>query len=295
MKHKQTFRTWVVCVPVILAIFYLAGCAAKTVNVWGDPQTGLILQYQMPEGQVLKYQGTSEVIETGEVMGQSIEAETKGKSAYSFKSKGQKENNHHLEVTINDMEINITSVQGELSPDMSSVRGKSFDMVLSPLGEEVDVSGAESIEYELAGSTRNLAAGFKMLFPDMAGRPVKIGDSWTSKFSVTDKTSSIEVLIDGESINTLEGFETVQGMECVRVESKNKGTMEGEGTQGGADLTFKGEFEGTDIWFFAYKEGIFVKMTSKSFVDLTVEITSPQSFTIPTTQERKSEVILVKK
>jgi len=42
--------------PVFLVIFMLAGCAAKTAKVWGDPQTGLILKYRMAEDQVPKYQ-----------------------------------------------------------------------------------------------------------------------------------------------------------------------------------------------------------------------------------------------
>ena len=55
MIHKRNYRTWLAVVPVVLAITFLAGCAVKTANLWGDPNTGLILQYQMPEDRVLKY------------------------------------------------------------------------------------------------------------------------------------------------------------------------------------------------------------------------------------------------
>jgi hypothetical protein len=35
MIHKKSFKTWLVFLPVILAICILAGCAAK-LPIWGD-------------------------------------------------------------------------------------------------------------------------------------------------------------------------------------------------------------------------------------------------------------------
>ena len=89
-------------------------------------------------------------------------------------------------------------------------------MVLSPLGSEVDVSGAEAITYDIAGETRNLSSGFKMFFPDLPGKPVKIGDTWPSSAGTDEKTGSMKIQIDLQNVNTLEGFETVDGMECAR-------------------------------------------------------------------------------
>jgi len=60
-------------------------------------------------------------------------------------------------------------------------------MVLSPLGAEVDVSGAESITYQFASGPRSVAPGFKVFFPDLAGKPVKVGDTWPSSFVIEDK------------------------------------------------------------------------------------------------------------
>ncbi len=117
----------------------LAGCAAKKASPWGDPQTGLILQYRMAEDQVLKYQTSAEQTQDIEVMGQAMTTETTSSSSFTVKPKGLKENNHLLHVTIDSMSVDISSPQGDLSPDLSSVIGESFEMVLSPLGKELDV------------------------------------------------------------------------------------------------------------------------------------------------------------
>jgi len=83
-------------------------------------------------------------------------------------------------------------------------------MILSPLGKELDLSGAESIQYDLGpGGKHSIESDFQALFPDLAGRPVKIGDAWTSKDTITEKSSLAEIHMNLESLNTLEGFERI--------------------------------------------------------------------------------------
>lgn len=294
MIHKKNFKTLLVFLPVILAICILAGCAAK-LPIWGDPQTGLILQYRMAEDQVLKYQLTIEQAQDIEVMGQQMKTETKGEIAFTAKSKGLKENNQLLGITIDSMVISIDSPQGEISPDMSSVEGKSFDMTMSALGKELDLSGAESIKYDLGqAGKRDVATNFQAVFPDLADRPVKIGDTWASKDNITEKIGSGEIKISLESLNTLEGFETVDGLECAKITAKITGTLEGGGDQGGADLAFKGDIEGTETWHFAYKEGLFVKQIADVFTKGTVSVLGPQEMSIPLAQNMKIETKLIK-
>jgi len=294
MFHKKTFKTWLVFLPVIMAVSILVGCAAK-LPIWGDPQTGLILQYRMAEGQVLKYQLTIKQAQDVEVMGHQMKTETKGEIAFTAKSKGVKENNQRLGITIDSMIINIKSPQGEISPDMSTVEGKSFDMIMSMLGKELDLSGAESIQYDLGqAGKRDLTSNFQAVFPDLADRPVKVGDTWTSKDTITEKIGSGGIEINLESLNTLEGFETVDGLECAKITAKITGTLEGGGDQGGADLAFKGEIKGTETWHFAYKEGLFVKQILDVFTKGAVSVRGPQEMSIPLAQNMKIETKLIK-
>jgi hypothetical protein len=295
MIHKQTSKSWLVGVPVMLALFILAGCAARTVKPWGDPQTGLILQYRMPENQVLKYLSSGEMTMDMEVMGQAMEVKADETLAFTIKPKGMKENNYLLQVTIDSMSASISAPQGELVPDMSSVQGKSFDMTFSPIGEELDVSGAESIQYETEpGNISSMAPKFQAVFPDLAGRPVKIGDTWTTKATVTETSSKGESVISIESLNTLEGFEIVDGLECVRIKAEFTGTIEGKSEpEPGVELESEGDFKGAETWYFAYKEGIYVKTISSGTVEMTATAAA-QGITIPMKRVFNNEMKLVK-
>ncbi len=295
MIRKRNDWKWLAAVPIVLAVTFLAGCAVKTANLWGDPKTGLILQYQMPEDRVLKYQSSGGMNMDMEVMGQAIEIGVDETLAFTVKSKGQKEDNYQLQVTIDSMSMKIAAPQRELAPDLSPVKGKSFDMTFSPMGEEKDFSGAESIQYEVEpGTLYNIASKFQAVFPDFAGRPVKIGDTWTTRAAITENTNKSESLIKLELLNTLEGFETVDGMECVRIKAEFTGTIEGKSEpEPGVELVSEGEVNGTDILYFAYKEGILVKAVTNGVGDVTATATA-QGITIPMKRVFQNELKLVK-
>jgi hypothetical protein len=269
--------------------------AAGAILAAAAPQaTGkaVVLEYKMPTGRALTYQAKTQESQVMEVQGQSMNTDTNNTSTFTFTSKGPKDKDFLVGVKIDDMAVNITSsAQGDMSPDMSSLKGKLFDMVLSPLGAEVDVTGAEAITYDIAGETRNLASGFKTFFPDLAGKPVKIGDTWPSTASTEEKTGSMAIRIDLQYANTLEGFETVDGMECARISSQVTGTISGTGNQGGMDLTFSGTTKGKDVWHFAVKEGMLINQASESTSEMSIDVPGA-GMTIPMNMSSKGEVKL---
>ena len=306
MKLKNAFTGRPALAAAAAVILILAGGAvqatptasktpATSVAPAPAPAATVVLEYKMPAGRALTYQSKSEEAQVMEVQGQSMNTQTTNTSTFTFKAKGAKDKNFLLGVTIDDIAATVaSSAQGDMSPNMGAVKGKSFDMVLSPLGSEVDVSGAEAITYEFTTETRNLASGFKMFFPDLPGKPVKIGDTWPSTSGTEEKTGSMSIRIDFQNVNTLEGFETVDGMECGRISSQVTGTVTGTGNQMGADLTFSGTSKGKNVWYFAVKEGIFVKAMSESTTEMSIDVAAA-GMTIPMTQTTKAEVKLAGK
>jgi len=289
---------WVLAAAAIIfaagdMAFSSAPSDAKAPAVPQGQTSGVVLEYKMPAGQVLKYQDKSEMRQVSDFMGQSVETAITSTGAYSFQAKGRKDANFLLGVTIDDMGMSVATPRGDMSPDLKPVIGKSLDMVLSPLGAEVEVTGTEAITYELAGSPRNAATFLKVFFPDLPGKAVKIGDSWPSSYVIEEKSGSTSMRMEFQSLNTLEGWETVDGMECARITAKVTGTISGTGKQQGMDTSTDGTSKGKDVWYFAVKEGIFVKSTSELTTETTTSLTGAQSMTIPSTQTRTGEVKLV--
>jgi hypothetical protein len=293
-RNTRTTKAFLSITAVLLAAVLLAGCAAKK-PVWGDPASGLNLSYRMPEGRSLQYAQSFAHTQNMEVMGTSMKMVTDRTTEFTVLAGGSEESNLRLDVTIDALSISMSGPQGDLSPDLSGVIGKSFEMVLSPHGKEVDVSAAEEIRYELGpAGERNLASDFQTIFPDLADRPVKAGDSWDSTDSITEKSDGTDVRIDLDVTNTLDGFETMDGVECARIVSEFTGAIKGQGNQGGVTLDIAGEISGTDTWLFDYKEGIFVKSTADVHTKATISTGAPQNMTIPMEQDIRVETALVR-
>ncbi|KPJ59225.1 MAG: hypothetical protein AMJ46_12020 [Latescibacteria bacterium DG_63] len=276
-----------------LAVIMLAGCAAKKVLLEA-PETGVTLEYRMPKDQTLKYEMSQEFIQNVEIQGRQMEVNAYTTYAFSVESKGEKDGNLQFAITIDAMEVNVTSPEGDISGDTKSAVGKSFEMLLSPLGEELETPGLGGIKYELGpAGKRSIASNFETLFPNLAGRPLKVGDSWTSRDTVSVREANTNLQFTFESINTVEGFETVAGLECAKIASDVTGTLAGTGKEGQMELVTSGEVQGKDTWYFAYKEGLYVKAESEAFVKGSITTADPQGMKIPMNNTIRIELALV--
>jgi hypothetical protein len=212
-----------------------------------------------------------------------------------FESKGMEGENHLLGVTVESLEASMKNVQGEFSADTDDVAGATFDMTLSALGKEVDLEGAEAIEYGIGPlGDRSIKADFEGAFPDLAGRPVKIGDSWAASDTVNIDQGNSQIVIVSDGINTLDGYETLDGLECARVLVDVTGTITGEGEQMGAPLVFDGTLTGTETWYFAYKEGVLVEWSADLTSDIMVTVQAGQEMKVPIEGTMKFTTRLIK-
>jgi hypothetical protein len=292
MKRRQlAIRDIVIC-AIIVSVGVLAGCAGKKA-MWKTDE-GVLLQYRMPEGEALKYEKVEDSTQNMKMMGQSMDTSTQKTVAFTMEPKGLEEGKLDLTVTIDAMDAGLKTPQGEFSADPEPILGKSFDMEISIRGKESDLSGADGIEYNLGmAGTRSIRPDFEAIFPDLPEGRVKIWDTWPSQDTINVKDSGMDVQIVSESLNVLEGFETVDGRECAKVTAEVDGTVTGAGMQGGANLSFEGTMTGKEVWYFDYVNGVFVKSSSDLSMVATVSVTGPQEMTIPVTQTMNITVELV--
>lgn len=293
MKNHRPFFKGTRGIVLLLAVFVAAGGAAvKAVS----PQAAVTLVYQFPEGRSLMYKTSSTQIQNMEIMGQAMTTESVSSTDFTVKGKGMKDGNLVLNVTIDAAKADISSPQGNMSPDMSVILGKTFDMTVSRLGKEIDVSGAEAIKYDMpTGGTRDLSSGFQAFFSDVPDKPVKVGDSWPSEDTIIQKEGPGETRLHFTNVNTFDGIETVDGYECARIKVAVTGTITGSLEQQGVGISIDMKMDGTDTWYFAIKEGIYVKSDMKASIGGVVAVGEPANMTIPVTGETRQSASLVKK
>lgn len=260
MKRRSSTRLPYVVALGVLAVALLSGCAAKKdVCTWGDLETGLVLEYDMPEGKTLSYRMTNDFVQEMTVMGQPMTIESTHLIAFSVETVGSTDEGLRLGLTISEMDLVVTTPQGDLEVDPSTVEGGTFEMNLSPVGTESGLPDPEVLMFDAGPQgQRSVIPALSAIFPDMAGRPVLVGDTWPTTSVIRETEVATDVTITMNAVNTLEGVETVDGMECARISYTFTGTTEGTGEQQGMPWTMFADLEGTGTIYFAFEEGVFV-------------------------------------
>jgi hypothetical protein len=275
------------------ALSLLTGCAAKKAAPAGAGS--LALEYRLPPGSPLVYKNTQNATQTMQVMNQYTNIDTRKSITFTLVPAASKDGKQVLKVTIDSLAASMTVPQGEFAADAAQVLGKTFEMALSPLGRETDITGADVVQYSLgqAGS-RSVKSDFQSIFPNLAGKPIKPGDTWTTTDTLDVDESGMKLQIITANLNTFEGFEDVAGLKCARIGTASTGTVKGEGEQQGMKVTLESTLTGTDLWFFAPAPGLLAKLTSDVSMTGTVAVGGPQGMQIPMKQQMKTETVLVK-
>jgi hypothetical protein len=276
-------------VLIILAVILAPGCAKKE-NI-GNLDSGLNLSYRMKKDEVLGYRTTVEMVETGEMMGQSMSSTMSSSTLFSVVCTEPGIPYSSLRITIDAMELKFTGpMKNETSPDLTRLSGMSFTMNLSGLGKETEIQGADTIRYSLGTlGERSATTGFQTFFPDLPGRPVRAGDTWTSCDTLSDDTGGMVVYMILENTHTAVAIQETHGKNMTKVTTEVTGLIETSGMQGGTHLDFRGDVEGEETWYFDHIRGDFHGTESNSIVKGTATVKGPQEITIPI--ERRIKIV----
>jgi hypothetical protein len=275
----------------LATLLVLAGIAADR----PVPQGAVTLAYQFPAGKTLSYQEVGTQTQSMDVMGQSMVTTSVSSMDFTLTPKGLKGQDFQLGVVIDAAKSDVQTAQGPMSPDMSTVIGKGFDLVVARLGKEIDFSGATAIKVSTPNGERDISSTFQAFFPDLPDKPVKVGDTWPSEDTVIQKEGAGETQVHAVHKNTLDGFETVDGFECARIKVVSTGTVTGNLEQGGMGLTLAIKTEASGTYYFAVKEGIYVKSDIKGTLNGSIELGAPANMSIAMTGETTGQTKLIKK
>lgn len=276
----------------LAALLVLAGIAADR----PAPQEPVTLAYQFPADKALSYQEKGTQTQSMDIMGQSMVTTSVSSMDFTVKLKGMKGQDFELGVVIDAAKSDVDTPQGPMSPDMSTVVGKGFDLVVGRLGKEIDFSGAQALKVMTPNGERDISSSFQAFFPDLPDKPVKVGDTWPSEDTVIQKEGGTgETTVHSVHQNTLDGFETVDGYECARIKVVSTGTVSGNLEQQGMGLTLAIKTEAKGTFYFAVKEGFYVKSEVKGSLSGTVEVGAPANMSIGVTGETTGQTTLIKK
>lgn len=281
MKTKTYLKK--ALLPILVSIIIISSMAfVNNISQLPGPKDPVKLAYNVSESKSISYLSATAITQSMDINGQTMNVLVDNNMAFKVKMLGKSDENLKLEITIDSLSSKVESPQGSTGGKIQMVEGKTFNMVLSPRGKEIDVTEAAKIEYNVEGSgNNNLSQYFANIFPDLPENPVKPGDTWTKLDTVNSISSASKVIQIIQSTNTFEGIEKIDGLECAKITSTITGTMQTTTQNMGMDIFMSGPLQGTVTLYFAVKEGYFVREFSSAKMNGTIEISGPQSMTFP--------------
>jgi len=213
--------------------------------------------------------------------------------ACQVKGTGKKGENLKLEIKVDSMYNAVESPQGNMGGQIAELKGKAFNMLLTPGGKAADLTEAAGIVYNAGSGETNIAQEFRSFFPSMPEGTVKPGDTWTVNDTVNTKSPNDSLFMPQKAIYKFEGLESVDGVECARITAELSGDRKMTTQSGGMEIHIKGPFTGTLEILFAMKDGYLVKETITTKMTGTLEL-ADQGMTLPDVMTVTATTSLVK-
>lgn len=255
---------------------------------------GVKLEYIYPGGNTFKYVSQTKVVQNMDVNGESMLVNISMTMGCEVKPAVKHGENLKLEIKIDTMAQSIESPQGSAGGPVNDIKGKSFNLIISPAGKSVDLSEATKVVYNVEGSGEsNLAETFLSYFPLLPTGIVKPGDTWVLNDTLDSKSPTSTTWMPVESKYKFEGIENIDGTDCAKISVVLSGTRKMTTQSQGMTIGTNGPFTGTRIILIALKDGYLVKDSVTSRMTGKIEIPD-QNMSFPVVMDITSVNQLVK-
>ncbi|MGB4292252.1 MAG: hypothetical protein WBJ37_05140 [Bacteroidales bacterium] len=289
MNTKLTGIGKLIILPFILMVV-LTGTYGQAKKTSGGEVT---FAYNFPAGEAFSYVVNTTARQQMEVEGQIMDILARNNLVFKVALQERRGENLVIGITIDTLSASVDAMGNTIGGVISEVAGKTFNLVLTRGGKIVDNSEGEKITYSIDGqNTGNLGQTLRNVFPTLPAKPVKPGETWTSKDTVKTQSAGANVFQIIESTNTYEKNENVNGIMCAKVVSSVKGTNQTTTQNMGMDILMHGPVTGQSIIYFALDGGYPVRVEEVSKMNGTIEISSPQSMSFPIVMEVNTTIQL---
>ena len=235
--------------------------------------SGIKLVYNFPADKFLSYYTDSKIVQDMDINGSSMLVNISTYMGCQVKSAGKQGDNLKLEIKMDSLSQFVESPQGAAGGAVTDIKGKTFNLVISPEGKTEDFSEAEKIVYNVEGSGEaTLAQSFMNYFPVLPVDPIKVGDTWITNDTIQTKTETMSLWMPVRSEYKFDGIMTVDGLECAKISAAVSGTRKMTTQSQGMEIKTSGTYTGTQLLIFAIKEGYFTKESVNSKMTGNIEV-----------------------
>jgi hypothetical protein len=174
----------------------------------------------------------------------------------------------------------------------SALYGKPVRIAMNERGTVTEVVVPDSVPDTAA--RLDLAATYRGFYPVLPADPVEEGHTWSDTVNVKTTQSGLDMTIRRVNHYTARGTAEYADREGLKVDYTTEVSIEGSGTQQGADISLSGQGTGTGSFYFQPEPGLYLGGTETSEVKMDAFVVAgEQNLLIPIVQQREETIELV--
>lgn len=189
---------------------------------------------------------------------------------YALTGLGGGDGGPQVSVRLDSLGVVVSTPHGRQVLDTRHLVGSEAEMAISGRGG-IPLYADSFPVFEMAGVLEGEVPLSRLMnygFPDLPDRPVQVGDSWTTHSSRPQIEAHLHLTANLTTEYRFEGWETVDGVDCVRIEGRMVGEMTTRGQiRYGVSHDYTGTLQGSLTWFFDPSTGTLVGMTGEESSD----------------------------
>jgi hypothetical protein len=176
--------------------------------------------------------------------------------------------------------------------DFQALYGKPVRIVMDERGTVTEVVLPDSMPE--SASRLDLASTYRGFYPVLPTEAVVEGQTWTDTMNVRTNQSGLDMTIQRVNHYTAMGDAEYAGRTALKVDYSAEVSIEGSGTQQGADISLSGQGTGTGSYYFLPDPGLYLGGTETSEVKMDAFVVAGgQNMLIPIVQQREETIELV--
>ena len=252
-----------IIIAFVIAVLAVTGCAKDGGKDKREAPREVNPVYRLAAGAPQQYR----VIYTQKVAmyidGQVVNARRTYKTAFTLTHEGTAANGFRATIAVDGLTAGLSTIDGSETFDSNPIIGKHLDTTLDRKGGAPGYTGSlpTLTTGAITGGDVDVAFLFDYAFPRLPEGPVTVGNMWRVKSTRTQIEGTIPVTTEVSTTHQLAGFETVDGIDCLKIDTRLAATLEGFIEDTAPPWMYKGTLRGAGTWYFAIEEGYLVSLT----------------------------------
>jgi hypothetical protein len=275
-------------------IHFLALIVFIHLSICVDAQEKFFMEYKYKSGANYKYSQESKYNSTQEFNGQEMKANGSNLVVVNlFVEKVLPDSSIQFLSTLVSAKTMMKMAMMDTVVEFKDVDYKGVRSVISKKGQLISKEVLDTLKTgnSFLDQNASFSSGIFKELESMPKEPILIGEKWQVNRTDTVPESSMVTVVHAE--NTLVGFETKNGRQCMRINTAGKMDITGKMSRMGAEFFIEGTGDVVGSYWFDPKEGLIVAKESKTEQEMTLVLTGQMQMTIPVTQQYFNTFFLV--